>query len=298
MGKKICLLGTAPSSAQLAPFSNQEWEMWACSPGTIGLPRIDRFFEIHRWEPGQPWFSEGYIRFLREFKGPVYMGSEDAVRQSEIPNARVIDKQYLTNRFGPYLFTSTIAWMIGMAIEEKPEKIALYGVDMGSQEEYKDQRLGCQFFCQIASWCGIEVGVPPESDLLRPAPLYGICEHSHFWIKHTARAREIAAKQREAQEKIDHEMRALAHFNGAMENLDYEVQSWGGNFDTDHCFTTQPIVPEILAEIEPPLSLKVSPPDTSTDSGLENHGDISGEGEPEYQETKLSGEIDPEGGED
>ena len=77
---KVALMGSAPSSVQLgpfrdksykefiggkpnlypqAPFLDQTWQIWGCSPGAFGIvPRSDRWFELHRWEPGaQTWFS-------------------------------------------------------------------------------------------------------------------------------------------------------------------------------------------------------------------------------------------------
>ena len=162
MGKKIVLLGTAPSSMSLAPFGNPEWEIWACSPGTFGLAvyhgvQFDRFFELHRWEPGQPWFSKDYVDFLINFPREVIMGSHVPA----VPNCKVLEAARLVETFGPYFFTSSLAWMCAMAIEEQPETIAFYGVDMASNSEYLDQRLGCQYFAQEAARRGIEVGVPP-----------------------------------------------------------------------------------------------------------------------------------------
>ena len=76
--KKIALVGSAPSSVHLAPYHDKSWEIWSCSPGAFGFIegnklRSDAHFEIHRWEPGQPWFSEGYVDWLVNFNGPVYM---------------------------------------------------------------------------------------------------------------------------------------------------------------------------------------------------------------------------------
>ena len=261
MSKKIALLGTAPSSIRLAPYGDETWEIWGCSPGTTGMPRLDKFFELHRWEPDKEWFSEGYMNFLRNFKGQVVMGSQEAVKQSKVPNGVAIDVHHLTNKYGPYFFTSSLAWMAAEAIEEKPDKIAFYGVDMAATTEYKDQRLGCQFFAMMAASQGIEVGVPPESDLLRPAPLYGICEHSHVWIKETVRAREIASRLREAKQLKAAKETEIAFLEGVLDDQDWRLQSFTGNFDTNHCYTVQPIVPEIM------LQVPATPSDTPEEKG-------------------------------
>jgi hypothetical protein len=189
------------------------------------------------------WFSEGYVKLLKEFPGPVIMGSE----VPEVPNCKVLDWEPHIERFSPYFFTSTLAWMMADAIVEGFEEIAFYGVDMAATSEYHDQRMGCQYFAMIAGSIGIKVSVPPESDLLRPAPLYGIAEHSHLWIKETARARELAGRQREAMAKLDAAKQEIAFLNGALDDQDWHLHSAIGAYDTQGCETTQPIVPKVIA---------------------------------------------------
>jgi hypothetical protein len=239
--KQVVLLGTAPSSMMLAPFSNPEWEIWGCSPGTASAPRIDRRYEVHRWEPGQEWFSEGYIKILTEFKGPVRMFQQ----VDEVPNCEVMDVDAMVKKYGPYFFTSTLAWMMAEAIDEGFERIALYGVDMAATSEYHDQRMGCQYFAMLAASMGIEVGVPPESDVLRPAPLYGACEHSHMWIKETTRARELAGQQREAMAALEAAKEKVSFFRGALDDQDWHLHSMAGAFDMMSGAGTAPVVPGI-----------------------------------------------------
>jgi len=239
--KKVALLGTAPSSFSLAPFANEEWDIWACSPGTASAPRADRRYELHRWEPEQEWFSEGYIKILSECKGPVIMSEQVDV----VPNCQVIDWMAHVERFGPYFFTSTLAWMMADAIVEGYEKIALYGVDMAATSEYHDQRMGCQYFAMLAASMGIEVGVPPESDLLRPAPLYGIAETSHLWIKETSRARELAGRLRTATDQAAALDKEIHFLNGALDDQDWHLHSIVGAYDTQNSACISPIVPGI-----------------------------------------------------
>lgn len=256
--KKIVLLGTAPASMNIAPFGG-DWEIWACSPGTYGVPKIDKFFELHRYEPGQPWFGEGYCDFLKKFQGEVIMSAP----VPDIPNCTLLPYQHLVEKYSPYFFTSSLAWMMAMAMEEKPEKIALYGVDMASTEEYKDQRLGCQFFALLAKAQGIEVGVPPESDLLRPAPLYGVCETSHAWIKQTARARELSFRLAEATKVAQEKERESQFLQGALDDQDWQLRSWFGNVDSmGNAYVSPPDAPVLadLMEYRPePINDEVHP---------------------------------------
>lgn len=250
---KIALIGTAPASMYIAPYDNSEWNIWGCSPGAYGVARNPKaWFELHRYEPGQSWFSEGYCEFLRTFKGPVYTGS----KVNEIPNSVPIDVDNLVGKYGPYFFTSSLAWMMAMAIEtilvsrktmetDEHDAIGLWGVDMAATEEYGQQRQGCQYFAQLAkNTYGIEVGVPPESDLLRPAPLYGVCEWSHGWIKQTSRARELNQRLQMAEQKLIEGEREKLFLQGALDDMQWQQVSWFGGIDNrGQQFTEPPDVP-------------------------------------------------------
>lgn len=255
--KNIVLLGTAPASMQLAPFGAPEWEIWACSPGTFGMPKIDKHFELHRWEPGQEWLPDSYVKWLREFEGEVIMSAYEP----SVPGCKVLEWQRLVADWGPYNFTSSLAWMCAMAIEEKPDKIAFYGVDMASTTEYHDQRMGCAHFAVEAKKRGIEVGVPPESDLLRPPPLYGVCEQSHSWIKQTARAREMTARVREAEQQAKTATETIHFLKGALDDQDWQLHSFFGNVEGMGYQFTAPVIPNndlptMPAPVDPPMTGK------------------------------------------
>jgi len=224
----IALLGTAPSSMYKVPSAGP-WQVWGCSPGTMELgDEIDVFFELHRYEPGQPWFSEGYCEFLKNRK-KIWVSKE----VDDIPNGKVIPYKKLVKKYGPYFFTSSLAWMLAMAIEKKPEKISLWGVDMGATTEYFDQKLGCQYFALVAKAQGIEIGVPPESDLFRPLPPYGLCQHNHGWQKLESRKRYFQQEHDRIVKEIDTLTQSKWFFTGALDDLDYNMKTWAGDIKTD-----------------------------------------------------------------
>lgn len=227
--EQVCLLGSAPSSLRLAPFSNPEWAMCGCSPGVYGVaPRSNAWVELHRYEPGQPWFSPEYCQFLANYPGPVWMAEE----RPEIPNSVALPLPMLIQKYSPYFFTSSLAFMMAMAIESGFKRIGLYGVDMAAASEYKDQRLGCQFFALLARSRGIEVGVPPESDLFRPAPLYGVSEVSHARIKMMARRRELEARVQSSLQAQQSAKDETLFLRGALEDLEWAEMDWMGNIDS------------------------------------------------------------------
>ena len=270
---KIGLLGSAPSSIPFAPFRDSryqdwaqgkaesialaharvpdDWDLWGCSPGCWAIsPRFTRFFEVHRWEPGQAWFSPEYCQFLRMFKGPVYTGATIP----EIANHVVYPIDEMEQKFSSYFMTSSLALMLALAIDtieeirkarvdvavglppgvdvselnkiDHDDVIGLWGVDMSATEEWGYQRPGCQFFILEALRRNIGVFVPPESDLMRPMPVYGISEWDHNYIKLTARAREFNGKIASYRAQMDEASRMSGALQGELAALNYFVNTW------------------------------------------------------------------------
>lgn len=239
---KIAILGSAPSSLRLAPIEDQSWHIWGCSPGVYAAARrVNAWFELHRWEPGvagrpetqKPWFSPEYVAWMANLQCTVWM----ATPNPQIPNSKALDVQALTNKYGTYFFTSSIAWMIACAIEDilearetrqipEDDYIGLWGVDMAANEEYGYQRAGCQHFLTLAATLGIHVAVPPESDLLRPMPLYGIQESSHWHIKNTARKIELETRLAQAKQLLADASRQIAFLEGALDDMNYQMLTW------------------------------------------------------------------------
>lgn len=245
MGKKIALLGSAPSSVTLAPFTDKSWDIWACSPGAWPhCKRVDAFFEIHRWED-KPWFSREYKEFLAKLAKPVYMLEAVPEIPSSLPypKERVLSHVYGTLngpdgvsrplRFNPNDFGSTLSWMLALAIIEYPDEIGLWGVDMAANEEWGAQKDGCLALITIAKNLGIKVTTPPESDLLRPVPLYGFCEADPMHIKLLARKEELQARYNDAHAREQqalhqyHQCQNERHFmQGALDDLNYMLKTW------------------------------------------------------------------------
>jgi hypothetical protein len=262
---RIALLGSAPSSVALAPFKDasfnsggrplleqhqfpfqgEDWQLWGCSPGAYGhAVRADRWFELHRWEPGMAWFSPEYCDWLRAFKGIVY--TTEVI--PEMPSSTRIPRERIVEEFGQFFLTSSLSFMMAMAIfeiedarkartTEEVDEIGLWGVDMAATEEYGSQRAGCHFFMGEASRRGIQVILPPESDLGRPMPMYGICEWTHAHIKVTQRKRELLGRRNAAQERERQAHEEVLFLSGALDDLEYMEKTWILN---DNAMLTMP----------------------------------------------------------
>lgn len=261
---KIALIGSAPSSIRLAPFGDPSWQVWGCSPGAYGViprGRSNIWFELHRVEPGQPWFSPEYCQFLRDH--PRVMVAQEV---PEIPNGEVMPVDELLAKYSPYFFTSSLAWMMALAIEAGATKIGLWGVDMAAGEEYGYQRAGCQFFALLAKSKGIEVGVPPESDLFRPNVLYGIDEVTHGAIKTLQRKRELDARLANAKNNLANANSEVMFLQGALDDLNYMGMTWLDK----RPFVTPPTIamPSLMPQLaDPNAAPTIAPADGAVEGG-------------------------------
>ncbi len=232
---KIAIIGSAPSSVRLAPYGDKSWAIWGCSPGAYGeIPfgRTDVYFELHRWEPStpgdprdpanKPWFSPEYARFLERHEGPVYMSAAVPT----VKNCLVYPYADMTAEFGPYFWTSSMAYMLALAIKMRPRAIGLWGVDMAAHAEWAAQRPGCQHFMGLAASIGIKIVVPPESDLLQPPTPYGFIENHPRHVKLLIRRQELQSRYNMHQAAVTQHNSEGAFVKGALDNLDYVLSTW------------------------------------------------------------------------
>lgn len=266
---KIAVLGTEPNSCHLAPFGDGSWKIWGCSPGLYPVaPRVDAWFEIHRWEPPVigapakqvPWFTPEYVIWMDRLSCPVWMYSQ----VPQVKNSRALPVEDLVKKYGFYFFTSTIAYMLAMAIEEievdrekraklsaagavtfaavskaagvkapimdaepvEEDCIGLWGIDMSAKDEYSWQRPGCHFFISIAHARGIKIVVPEESDILCPPPLYGISESWHRQIKFLARTRSMEGRVQMGEQASRRMETDVAYLRGMMDDNEYHRRTW------------------------------------------------------------------------
>lgn len=279
---KIAILGSA-GSLPLHP-SDPSWAVWGCSPGVYPLTtRITAWFELHRWEPGivgkahtqKQWFSPEYVQWMARLPEGVPVWMYDTV--PEIPNSRRLPINDIIGRFGNYFLTSSISIMLACAIADildaraankaagvstlEPDTIGLWGVDMSANEEYGYQRAGCQHFLLIAADLGIQIYAPPESDLLRPMPVYGICESEWWHIKGTSHLRELQQRLANAQNTQQQAQMEIQFVRGAIDELQYQMLTWG---ESREGFGISPQVvsqmPRVLEQIGAGQTPKEAPP--------------------------------------
>jgi hypothetical protein len=95
----------------------------------------------------------------------------------------VVDKVFHSFRRGEdtvKYFTSTFAYMVGIAVLEEFERIEIYGFEMSDDIEYVKQKACAEFWLGYAMGQGIEIYTPPGNQIMWSA-LYGGNEQGEGW---------------------------------------------------------------------------------------------------------------------
>lgn len=208
--KKVAIVGGGPTRTQ-APIKDPTWEIWSLGRNRFRFHRLHRWFEMHsipqiRAYRGNPKtkrpFGE-YWRFLKTLKRPVVMQKV----HKAIPTSEAYPIDDALAAFGR-CFTSSVSYMIALAILEEYEHIGLWGVDMKSNEEYVYQRdavrylLGCgkQRGSRIHLPASCPIDVPNNAQPVQTDVLYGYdwdAPHA-WWNKRAKRKRRRRRVKRSA----------------------------------------------------------------------------------------------------
>lgn len=183
--KKLAIVGTAPSSRDLAPYDNEEYELWGLNGlySYVKFPsNFTRWFELHETAEGH------YYEWLVRCPLPVYV-----MHEKVIPTAFLYPYQEVLEMFPRKYFTNSISWMIALAIYEGYTDISIYGVDMAQDTEYSHQKPSCEYLLGYCEGKGINLYIPPESDLLKTPYMYGLEQKKLDSLKNkfTARTKEL-----------------------------------------------------------------------------------------------------------
>lgn len=209
MGRKIALVGFAVSRTE-APYNDPSWEIWGVNDLYAYVPRVDVTFELHhlrnlgnRRNPGyEQWFQNGCPSGGKQT--PIFMCDP----QPGWPTAQRFPFEHVRAMFNTMhdtdYWTSSIAWMIGMAIAELSQEaravdeagnertlrvanpgaeLALWGIDMAADSEYSSQRPAVEYYVGIARGMGIPVFIAGSSDICKSTAVYGIGTTAPLAIK-------------------------------------------------------------------------------------------------------------------
>lgn len=184
--RKVAIVGGGPSRRK-APYDDPSWEIWGFSSRAWRYPRVTRWFEIHALtdlrqqlagrRPGRRSFAS-YMRFMRNLDCPIYMQEPHPALPQSVP----FPVEQLLETFGP-CFTSTVSYLVALAIVEGVDVIGLWGIDV-RRKEYMRQRPALQYLLALARERGIELEIARESSLRisrRPAYVTTRVLYAYDW---------------------------------------------------------------------------------------------------------------------
>jgi hypothetical protein len=187
---KIAICGFASSSRDLAPYKDPAFEIWTMNHAAMTwCPKWDVMFELHTLEHlrtigAHASDPNSYLAWLaKDHKRPIYTQRQFP----EVPNSVAIPREELNawfserggnveGYFANDYYTSTISFMVALAIMKGAEEIHLYGIDLLQDEEYAYQRAGAEYLIGFARGMGIKTYVPRQSALCASNYTYGFSE--------------------------------------------------------------------------------------------------------------------------
>lgn len=193
-GKKtVALMGMAPTSCSLTPFDDEDVEIWGLNEAHAfpWMTRANRWFQIHNSDSWKRYIAKrdvrGHFNWLKKnpLDIPIYMQyHQDIVPKSVgYPLHEVVDMVFKSFRRGDTkvkYFTSTFAYMMGIAVLENFERVEIYGFEMADDIEYVKQKACAEFWIGYAMGRGVEIYTPPGNQILWSA-LYGGNEQGEGW---------------------------------------------------------------------------------------------------------------------
>ena len=243
--KKVAILGFAGSRNE-APFHDESFEIWGLNDLYAFIPRWTRWFQIHdpdqikgkgvrtyngdntaNWDNGGDQYKD-----LIALNCPVYMWKH----YEDIPNSVEYPLQHMLEQFGDY-FTNSISYMLAQAIVEDFEVIHVYGVDMAIGAEYEYERPSVEYFLGIIKGIirshpneGRELYIPPTSNLLKSAFLYGYEDKKIDAFKKNCQERMqfMLDQQEMVRQAMEKNKEAYYNYNGALEDVKHVLKVWSG----------------------------------------------------------------------
>lgn len=173
----VVLVGLSPTSRNwVADEEEPGTEIWGLNHAhAVFSPQIvnqfTRWFQIHPWEEmaARQETHHKHLEWLAEATIPIYLSE----RRPEVPSSLRYPREEVLASLGmtglDYL-TSSVSYMLALAIHEGFNKIKILGIDLSTKKEYIDERPNFEFLLGIAHARGVEILVPDVSPILKGAP--------------------------------------------------------------------------------------------------------------------------------
>lgn len=242
--RKIAICGFAASSRMAAPFEDPEWEIWTLNQLYRHVPRATRHFDIHEnWREDNVEGTD-HPAWLAQCGMPVYMTT---VQPSIPTSVRFPIERVIERIAGIDYFTSTVAFMLGLAISEIDEQverelnghpvperfdaarqriaeaygtreIGIFGIDLIVGTEYEVQKACVEFLLGLAQARNITVRIPPQCALLKQQWRYGYEREPRAW---PIRLSELVKRQAALTNERTTLIARLQTIDGALHESEY-----------------------------------------------------------------------------
>ena len=230
--KKIAIIGFTASKDE-APWSDPDFELWICNNLWKLCPtNWDRLYDLHDAKDAvKDKEHDGFLRGQKQkhVNGQdVQLGDRELYvfePQEDWPKAKEFPRKEITEKLGRY-FTNSIAWMIAHALLEGVTELHIYGVDMATGGEYSAQRPSCEYMIGVATGAGVNVYIPPQSDLLKSSAMYGAEDDSALHAKMTERRTELTKRGQDLDGQLNQLQTQRAQIQGALETTNYVLDVW------------------------------------------------------------------------
>jgi hypothetical protein len=166
VGLKVAVCGLWSETRDLIPWDDPSWEKWGMTwDGDV--MRMERAFEMHDTSLWAKYARPDYIERLNMLPR-LYLQEP----HPEIPRGVVYPFDDVAQSCGAY-WSSSIGYMLALAIHEGAEEISVLGVAMEAHDEYGYQRPNTEYLIGLARGKGIKVHVPEKSPLCKYGKQFG-----------------------------------------------------------------------------------------------------------------------------
>jgi len=168
--KKLAMVGFSITNRHLAPFDDPEYEIWSLNHawGMEFIKRCDVYFDLHpkAWitvsigksEPERQHYE--WLQQPHDF--PIYMQEEFP----EFPASVRYPIERIRKKYADF-HTSSLSYMLALALDMGYKRIEIYGFDMAADSEYNYQRDSAEYFIGLAMGLGVEIYIPDNCPLCK-----------------------------------------------------------------------------------------------------------------------------------
>ena len=167
--KAVAMVGFSSNHRHLAPFDDPNIEIWGLNRlhQQDWFTRSDRMFQLHpiKYLQSCIGLSDGdrkhYEWLTQEHDFPIYTQK----KYVEFPASVKYPIWEMRQKFGNF-YTSTLAYMMALALHEGYNHFELYGFDMQADTEYRHQRDSTEYFIGLTEGLGHDVFLPSNCSLI------------------------------------------------------------------------------------------------------------------------------------